>query len=116
MAVHVSKVNRLYKISLPASKTVNRQRNLPLHFLCNSSNEPGLFDVCCLPSGCLGSTGGGAVKGGGGGTYPSPREEGEGLEAAETFPITFFNHVQLERKVVPQVRADWLIIYSTYWT
>lgn len=71
------------------------QETIPLHFLCRSSNVPGLFDPFASRVSFFVSRGGGAVIGGGGGiaaTLVDGSEavfEGERvlLEAATTFPI-----------------------------
>ena len=70
---------------------------LPLHDLCRSSYVPGLL-LDGFSAGCgFGSTGGAAVRGGGGGIDPTlPGDEGFDGEAASTFPIfDRVNHVQM---------------------
>lgn len=70
--------------------------SLPLHALCKSSYVPGLLDACFSDGGGLASTGGSAVRGGGGGIEVTLLEdEGFDGEAASTFPILDrVNHVQ----------------------
>lgn len=71
--------------------------NLPLHALCKSSYVPGLLDAFFSVGSGLASTGGGAVRGGGGGIEVTLLEdEGFDGEAASTFPIfDRVNHVQM---------------------